>query len=194
MSTDYIVSGSDLTSIANSIREKAGASDALAFPAGFAEAIAGIQAGGSSVKVTTGTIVPLAATKEIVHGLGVIPDYFIFYIEETSAGTLSTDIRDYAQPETVIGTPSNGKGYKQSLFAALRCSDRHLARTTFNGTTSVNWGWYTVCDVDEATFSDYLMLIDENRLYQTLAASTITPYSEDGAFTIRWFAIAGVVE
>ena len=46
MSTDYIVSGSDLTSIANSIREKAGTSDALAFPAGFAEAIAAISAGG----------------------------------------------------------------------------------------------------------------------------------------------------
>ena len=39
----------NLTTIANAIREKAGTSDALAFPAGFAEAIAGISAGGGDI-------------------------------------------------------------------------------------------------------------------------------------------------
>ena len=39
----------DLLTIANAIREKAGTSDALAFPAGFAEAIAAISAGGGDI-------------------------------------------------------------------------------------------------------------------------------------------------
>lgn len=39
----------NLTTIANAIREKAGTSGALAFPAGFAEAIAGIKAGGATI-------------------------------------------------------------------------------------------------------------------------------------------------
>lgn len=45
---DSAVLESGLTSIANAIREKAGTSDALAFPAGFAEAIAAIESGGNT--------------------------------------------------------------------------------------------------------------------------------------------------
>lgn len=79
MSTDYIVSGSDLTSIANSIREKAGTSGSLAFPAGFAEAIAGISGG---IKVAYGSLIPASnITKKyaLTHSLGVVPKYFIIY-------------------------------------------------------------------------------------------------------------------
>lgn len=44
--TDYIVSGSDLTSIADAIRTKGGTSAALAFPTDFVSAIAAIPTGG----------------------------------------------------------------------------------------------------------------------------------------------------
>lgn len=46
---DSAVLEANLTTIANAIREKAGTSDALAFPAGFAEAIAGIETGGGEI-------------------------------------------------------------------------------------------------------------------------------------------------
>jgi hypothetical protein len=47
VSKDYIVSQSDLTSIADAIREKAETTDKLVFPNGFVEAISGIETGGS---------------------------------------------------------------------------------------------------------------------------------------------------
>ena len=46
MAEKYLVQEESLISIADAIRAKAGTSDKLAFPAGFAEAIAGITAGG----------------------------------------------------------------------------------------------------------------------------------------------------
>ena len=192
---DSSVLDAGLKQIADAIREKGGTTDSLAFPAAMAEAIAAIEAGGGSggAKITTGTLVPLAETFEIVHGLGVIPDYFIFYIEETRTETSRTTIYTYATPETTIKTPVCGSGYHQSLFGAFRVSDRHLARTTFEGASAIDWGHYTICDVREPGGSDPSILIDENRLY-TSNKTTITPFSVDGAFTIRWFAVAGVAE
>lgn len=159
---------------------------------GMAALIESIEAGGGA-KITTGTLVPLDQTIEIVHGLGVIPDYFIFYIEETRAETSSTNVTSYSEPETTIQTPPTSTSYYQSLFGALRVRDRHFARTTFDGSSKTNWGYYTICDVDKPILADTLMSIDENRLYQN-AGYTITPFSVDGAFTIRWFAVAGVAE
>ena len=43
MADTYIVTSSDLTSVANAIRTKTGDSAQLTFPAGFATAINGIQ-------------------------------------------------------------------------------------------------------------------------------------------------------
>ena len=45
----------DLTSIADAIREKAGLTDSFVFPEGFVEAIAGIEVGGGA-KIATGTV------------------------------------------------------------------------------------------------------------------------------------------
>lgn len=72
----------NLTSIADAIRAKAGTSDKLAFPAGFAEAIAAIEAGGGSAGVSFGKFkiatYPGTGNYEIAHGLGEIPYYFAF--------------------------------------------------------------------------------------------------------------------
>lgn len=46
--SNYIVDGSDLTSIANAIRAKSGGSSQLIFPAGFVSEIQSIQTGGGS--------------------------------------------------------------------------------------------------------------------------------------------------
>ena len=47
---NYIVQGSDLTSIANAIRTKGSTSAQLAFPAGFVSAIQAIPTGGSGIQ------------------------------------------------------------------------------------------------------------------------------------------------
>lgn len=72
----------DLTSVADAIRAKAGSSDSLAFPDGFAEAIASI--GGLPDNIThlaTGTYTfasDTAANTTITHNLGVAPHFFMF--------------------------------------------------------------------------------------------------------------------
>lgn len=67
----YIVTGADMVSLANKIREKAGVSDGLVFPNGLIEAIEGIETGGG---VISGTIVPAeSAVQTITHNLGRVP-------------------------------------------------------------------------------------------------------------------------
>lgn len=50
---NYIVQGSDLTSIANAIRTKGSTSEQLAFPTGFVSAIGDIPSGGQAVYVSS---------------------------------------------------------------------------------------------------------------------------------------------
>ena len=73
---------SDLTSIANAIREKTGGSDSLAFPNGFAEAIASIVGLPNNIThLATGTYTFASDTIDntaITHDLGVQPHFFMF--------------------------------------------------------------------------------------------------------------------
>ena len=85
---DSAVLDSGLTQIADAIREKAGTSDALAFPAGMAAAIAGISAGGSggSGGIATGVFIPAEdmgseCDVTITHNLGEIPKLAVLYKE-----------------------------------------------------------------------------------------------------------------
>lgn len=78
---DSSVLDSNLLSIANAIREKAGLSDNFAFPQGFVEAISGISSGGD-IKIATGSYVPSTEDDiklEVEHGLGVVPNFFWLY-------------------------------------------------------------------------------------------------------------------
>lgn len=51
--SNYIVSDSNLTSVANAIRTKGGTSEQIAFPAGFVSAIEAIQTGGGGIPGVT---------------------------------------------------------------------------------------------------------------------------------------------
>lgn len=51
MANEFAVNQADLTSIADAIREKSGASDALVFPNGFVDAIANIETGGGGFDI-----------------------------------------------------------------------------------------------------------------------------------------------
>lgn len=95
---DSVALEAKLKIVADAIREKAGTSDALAFPAGFAEAIAAIEAGGGGGgKLASGTITPDAnATNiQITHNLGVVPHLGVFC--KIGGGASSTSV----SPEVV---------------------------------------------------------------------------------------------
>lgn len=59
----YLVSGTDLTSVANAIRTKGGTSAQLEFPSGFVTAIGNISGGGGASNVVTGTFTADASEK-----------------------------------------------------------------------------------------------------------------------------------
>ena len=80
----------DLTSVANAIRTKGGTSGSLAFPAGFAAAIASIPSGGGGLSYKTGTFTLEEDTKaqssspSITHNLGAVPRLVLVWTEEYS--------------------------------------------------------------------------------------------------------------
>lgn len=75
---DSSVLDAGLKAIADAIREKAGTSDNLAFPAGMAEAIAAIKAGGGSIRIETGSVTFAEDQLGYVF-LEDKPDVFILY-------------------------------------------------------------------------------------------------------------------
>lgn len=84
---DSAVLNAGLTSIADAIREKAGTTEALSFPAGMAAAIAGIETGGS-IEVKTGEVT-LTETKVSYTFLSDNPDIFILYKADNNGNTYS---------------------------------------------------------------------------------------------------------
>ncbi len=59
---NYVVSGADLTAVADAIREKGGTDAGLAFPAGFVDAIGDIIGGGEYVTAVFGEVTPASDT------------------------------------------------------------------------------------------------------------------------------------
>lgn len=90
MAEKYLVQEESLISIADAVRSKAGTSDKLAFPAGFAEAIAAIEAGGgeglSGFASGKFKLADYANEIEIVHGLGEIPIYYCICCRQVHSG------------------------------------------------------------------------------------------------------------
>lgn len=86
-----IVDENSLKTVADAIREKAGTSDSLVFPTGFAEAIAGIQAGGGG-GCATGTMT--FANRQtsapypgivVTHNLGYTPSNALWFVESSES-------------------------------------------------------------------------------------------------------------
>lgn len=92
---ELLVQDTSLTSIADAIREKAGLTDSFAFPEGFIQAIAGIEAGGGADitqfgfnKAVFGTT---TGSQSFMHNLDETPKCVIFW---------SDDVFDYAITST----------------------------------------------------------------------------------------------
>lgn len=74
----YIVTGADMVSLANKIREKAGVSDGLVWPDGLIETVGAIESGGDGF--VTGTITPTSSgIQTITHNLGHTPKGVLIY-------------------------------------------------------------------------------------------------------------------
>ena len=99
--SNYIVSDSDLTSIANAIRTKGGTSAQLPFPTGFVSAIGEIKSGGVElqppIKVVSGQFTVASTTKTVTISLGDsgITTCILWYMFSEDYANARTTYADY---------------------------------------------------------------------------------------------------
>ena len=100
---DSTVLENGLSSIADTIRAKSGASDTLSFPTGFVSAISGLSTSG--IKATAGTLTLADDTGQYTlnHGLGEVPVLF--------ALSLRTDVNTLTEKSNMV---IGGFGYSGS--------------------------------------------------------------------------------
>ena len=87
----------NLVNLADAIREKAGLEDGMSFPAGFLEAVAGIESGGGA-EVSFGTITPASTTATLTweHGLSKTPSFILLWLSTGStASSYTNTLRAY---------------------------------------------------------------------------------------------------
>lgn len=109
--SEYKVSGTDLTSIADAIRTKGGTSASLSFPDGFVDAIDNIQTGGSSTLITKNITAngTYNASADSVDGYSsVAVDVPSRTIIGTFTGTTAAAAMDVSIPYTGSGYPIAG--------------------------------------------------------------------------------------
>lgn len=121
--SNYIVDGSDLTSVANAIRAKSGGSSSLSFPSGFVSEIGNISTGGGGYDlddIVSGT----APTGAVAIGASLIRQYFFYQntaitsVCAPSAGIGAEAFRECTYLQTAV--IKNGVGANNRLVSAFR--------------------------------------------------------------------------
>jgi hypothetical protein len=133
---DSAVLDANLTSIADTIRAKAGTSDKLAFPAGFAEAIAAIEAGGGSaggVEIKSETFIPAEDTHTFIVSIGSKKPIFRFLAPNIDSTNLIGD-----------GLINNSAGVYSAydIDGTTKKLDFEASKTTLNNFASLPNGNY----------------------------------------------------
>lgn len=72
---EYLVNGTDMTAVANAIREKGGTSEPLSFPAGMAEAVRNIQTGGGDLSSVDVYIADFTSSTDLTVTAGTVDKY-----------------------------------------------------------------------------------------------------------------------
>ena len=99
--SNYIVDGSDLTSVANAIRAKSGGISQLAFPAGFVSEIGNIPTGGGIADYETGELTLASEVHAVANASTVFPnlqlsfhpDVFLLFIPHSEFVANVTKLR-----------------------------------------------------------------------------------------------------
>lgn len=156
----YIVTGADMVSLANKIREKAGVSDGLVSPDGWIEAIDGIEAGGG-VRIEQGSIT-FAEELQSYSFVEDSPDIFIVYVEDDSKPSYSSSKYVWAMIQDTRLFEYYGKmrktsyifGYNKGVgkyYVPLKTSYTRIGRfasSDFNGSCGAKtYKWYAIYGV-----------------------------------------------
>lgn len=101
MANEYTVNAADLTAVADAIRAKAGTSEGLSFPDGFAAAIAGISTG---AQVASGSV-----TTNRKSYMDITPGFIVRKLLVTPLNTKATTATITYDVDNNICTGINGK-------------------------------------------------------------------------------------
>lgn len=133
---DSAVLDTNLTAIANAIREKGGTSDPIAFDA-MANAIAAIESGGGA-GFATGTLTfnesqGTTSDLTVTHNLGFAPDHILWFIIETEAKSSNKFYADnypvsfeYISQEAYLINSNSSSSKTDTLYYNIRTSGNHL--------------------------------------------------------------------
>lgn len=127
---DYIVDGTELTSVANAIRTKGGTNSPLAFPNGFVSAVNNISGGGSSD----------FSTAEVTFVTDNIPEINLDIINVQNDGLYSEVLINQQEQTVTVPLYQNKLSFYLSLF------NMSVSSTTGNITGSQNDGFIVTGD------------------------------------------------
>lgn len=136
----------DLTTIANAIREKAGVSDALVFPDGFADVISGIASVPPNISaLASGTIIitEQKSSLSITHGLGVVPNFYFVRAQEPFDGSADNSKIYTAYGGNIGGTQLEHLSYYTTGgYGTSQRLNRYLVSATTLSTMSATGFYY----------------------------------------------------
>lgn len=183
---DSAVLEANLKAVADAIREKGGTSDTLAFPSGFADAIAAIEADGGGIKTAVGCF-QLSEDQPnyiIEHNLGSAPDfgllwYSLSYSKSTPMllATVFYTYRNVNEPnQTAVNQEAFTRSSSGTKFYSIKF-DPSLTKTDFEANTA----------------NAYISWIEANTQTINVGCHTDTndfPLSSKGPY--RWLLASGV--
>lgn len=148
--SEYVVTDTELTAMANAIRAKTGDSSAIEFEAnkGFADAIADIPSGGGgSTNVLSGTTAPTSQEGSngsiyLKHLPSQIEGYdFIEYLQSSGTQRIDTGVPARVQLKTEIDCQWAGSGDQTVLGGSSSVNDNaiYLGYNSSNGKTYVGY-------------------------------------------------------
>ena len=184
----YIVDGSDLTSVANTIRTKGGTSGSLSFPNGWNSAINAIS-GGGGLEYEEGTFTP---TQDVANPTiyfannHTAPPMNIVFYDATGTADFTTDtewVFTWNDLSQVGGTPisisSNSEAYARVSVTIRGSSTSSLSGWLYNILTPYS-------DTSESSDSNYRYWVTTS-MFRPFANQT-TRYCRAGR-TYKWIAV-----
>ena len=151
--SNYLVTDTDLTSVANAIRTKGGTSASLSFPSGFIDAINAISGGGGSLpsfmsKLDSGVIEPesnITSNYQVSHNLGEMPAGILVWTDEGElAGDGDTSLRCMLMIRDKIYNSSNAGRY--SVVYLYRASQGPVAYAEYGTNLGIRGWWNSPYD------------------------------------------------
>ena len=143
---DYLVTDTELTSVADAIRAKGGTTEQLAFPAGFVSAVEGIQAGTSAPVLQEKTVSPTTSRQTITpdDGYDGLSKVIVIELRPVAQATPSISVSTAGK---ITASVSQSAGYvADGTKSATQQLTTQAAKTVTPGTadqTAVSSGRYT---------------------------------------------------